>query len=86
MAKIDTHIRKALEGEDPAQRLHQILPPDHRYRIGLADAVRFERRYIDLKVSEVPIRWQQQYRGYIARLQRVELGTKTHQKTHHARK
>jgi len=72
VSNLHQQIHRALDSEDPAHRLHQILPPDHPYRNGLAGAVNFEARYIDLKRSEVPPSMQNRYRGYLARINRAE--------------
>lgn len=75
------HIRAALDCEEPAKRLHVILPKDHEYRLGLADALNFEKHYLDVKRSLVPVRLQNQYKMYLARLNRAEYGSKMKQST-----
>jgi hypothetical protein len=66
---LQTRIAHALAKEDPATEVGKIIPHNHQLLYGLLAAVRFEKNFIGLRMSEVPLKTAARYYKYLDRCQ-----------------
>ena len=67
----ELRLRRALDQEDPATAAAKIIGAKHPLFRGMLQAVRFERDYIDLKMSDVPPKALMRYNNYLNRCRKA---------------